>query len=205
MHEQLYLSGVPRPSAPGDHLFLAIIPDRDTAERITRLTDELRARLGLGNRQLAPERFHVSLYSLGTYSGVPEIVVRATDKAASVVAASMPPFTIKFDRAGSFTGRPDNRPFVLRDSGDNAALIKFHQRLGVELGRCGFPYNENARFTPHTTLLYSKQSAAEESIVAVSWTVWEFVLVHSLLGKTRHIPLARWQLQGQTGPARKLT
>jgi 2'-5' RNA ligase len=199
MHEQLYLPGTPRPLARTDHLFLALFPDDSVTRQISQLAKELRARLGLGDHQLAADRFHVSLYSLGTYSGVPEIVVRAASQAAVVVAASMAPFKVKFDRAGSFAGSRHHRPFVLRAGGDNAALAKFHGRLGAELGKRGFPCNPNSRFTPHTTLLYSKQSAAEESVNAVSWTVSEFVLVHSLLGKTQYIPLARWMLQGQAG------
>jgi len=203
MREQLYLPDIPKPPTPTDHLFLAIFPDDNAARLIAQLASRLRAAHGLGNKQLATDRFHVSLYSLGTYPGVPEIVVRAARKAAAALATSMPPFKIKFNRAGSFATSSDNRPFVLRDSGDNAALVKFHRRLGTELGKCGFPYNHNSRFTPHITLLYTKQSAAEESIDVLSWMVNEFVLVHSLLGKTRHIPLARWMLHGQTGSGRK--
>jgi 2'-5' RNA ligase len=30
----------------------------------------------------------------------------------------------------------------------------------------------------------------------VSWKVTEFVLVHSLVGQTRYIQLARWTLEG---------
>jgi 2'-5' RNA ligase len=198
MQEQLNLPGIPRLPVRMDHLFLAFFPDDSVTRQIAQLARELRARLGLGDQQLAAERFHVSLFSLGTYSGVPEIVVRAASQAAAAVAGSIAPFKVKFDRAGSFAGGRDHRPFVLRASGDNSALIKFHCRLGGELGKRGFPYNQNSRFTPHTTLLYSKQNAAEESVNAVSWTVSEFVLVHSLLGKTQYIPLARWTLQGPT-------
>jgi 2'-5' RNA ligase len=37
---------------------------------------------------------------------------------------------------------------------------------------------------------------AEEPVERVSWKVSEFVLVHSLQGQTRYIPLARWSLGG---------
>ena len=77
--------------------------------------------------------------------------------------------------------------------------MEFHRRLGAELGKCGFPYNGRSRFTPHTTLLYGEPITPEESVEAVSWVVNEFVLVHSLVGKTRHIPLARWMLHSHTG------
>jgi RNA 2',3'-cyclic 3'-phosphodiesterase len=203
MREQLYLPDIPKPPAPRDHLFLAIFPDDSTAGNIAKLASRLRTTHGLGNKQLATNRFHVSLYSLGTHSGVPGIVVRAASKAAVAVAVQTLPFKVRFNRMGSFSGNPGNRPFVLRASSDNAALMEFHRHLGAELGKCGFPYDGNSKFTPHMTLLYSEQGVAEESIEEVGWTVNEFVLVHSLLGKTRHIPLARWMLLGQTGYGRK--
>jgi len=31
-------------------------------------------------------------------------------------------------------------------------------------------------------------------VETVAWTVREFVLVYSLLGRTRHVPLGRWPL-----------
>jgi 2'-5' RNA ligase len=34
----------------------------------------------------------------------------------------------------------------------------------------------------------------EQKIEPVEWTVREIVLVHSLLGRTEHRPLARWTL-----------
>jgi hypothetical protein len=36
---------------------------------------------------------------------------------------------------------------------------------------------------------------AEQFVETVGWSVREFVLVHSLLGQTRHVLLARWPLQ----------
>jgi 2'-5' RNA ligase len=50
-------------------------------------------------------------------------------------------------------------------------------------------------FTPHVTLLYDGMSVAEQPVDPISWTVGEFVLVHSLLGQTRHIILDRWPLR----------
>jgi 2'-5' RNA ligase len=138
----------------------------------------------------------MTLYSLGMHVGVTEILVRAASEAAAAVAAVIPPFKVTFARALSFAGRPGNRPFVLRDSSDNTALVEFRRRLGAALDNCGVPHTPHSAFTPHLTLLYSKQSAAEESIEAVSWLVNEFVLVHSLVGKTIHNHLAHWTLQG---------
>jgi 2'-5' RNA ligase len=51
-------------------------------------------------------------------------------------------------------------------------------------------------FTPHVTLLYDRRCIDEQPIEPVGWTVREFALVLSLIGKTQHVPLGRWQLRG---------
>ncbi|MGH8283840.1 MAG: 2'-5' RNA ligase family protein [Gammaproteobacteria bacterium] len=50
-------------------------------------------------------------------------------------------------------------------------------------------------FTPHVTLLYGNNVMKPQSIEPIGWTVREFVLVHSLLGRTEHRVLERWPLQ----------
>jgi 2'-5' RNA ligase len=45
------------------------------------------------------------------------------------------------------------------------------------------------------TLLYDERGIAEHAIEPVSWTVREFVLVHSLRGQSKYIPLGRWPLR----------
>jgi 2'-5' RNA ligase len=194
MSEQLLFPEIPRPPGRNDCLFLAIFPDIATAARIARLTQRLRVTHRLQGKPLATSRLHVSLYHLGNYCGVPAGIVSAASAAAAAVAAVTPPFAITFDRAVSFSGKPGNRPFVLKQSGGpDAALATFHRNLGEALGRHGLPFDGTEKFTPHLTLLYDAQGVTEQSIDPVGWTATEFVLVHSLLGKTRHIPLARWR------------
>jgi len=59
----------------------------------------------------------------------------------------------------------------------------------------GFSVNGvKSSYTPHVTLLYDSQRVVQQAVETVAWTVREFVLVHSLLGQTRHIALMRWSL-----------
>ena len=51
-------------------------------------------------------------------------------------------------------------------------------------------------YEPHLTLLYDDRCVAEQAIDIVSWTVREFVLVHSLHGQGRYVMLGRWPLPG---------
>ncbi len=198
VNEQLPLfeiSDDPCPEKPSDNLFLAIVPDRDAAAVITRLALRLRVHHGLHGRPLAANRFHVSLIPLGRFAGVrPDLVARA-DKAVAEIAATTRSFTATFDRALSFAGRPGNHAFVLRMSTPNAALQKFRQDLGAACGRFGFP-RAHSQFVPHVTLLYDAQNVTEQEVEPVSWNATEFTLVRSLVGQSRHIPLAHWSLNG---------
>ena len=80
---------------------------------------------------------------------------RRCDWNASTVA--MAPFTVAFDGAEGFRGRPGHRPFVLR----------------------------------------GEDGVADRRVDTVSWAVHEFVLVHSLLGRSRYNVLARFPLRAQ--------
>jgi 2'-5' RNA ligase len=51
------------------------------------------------------------------------------------------------------------------------------------------------KFTPHVTLLYDDRMVPEQAVEPISWRVREFVLTHSLLGKTQHVELGRWPLR----------
>lgn len=194
MHEQLSLPGIPKPLEPIHGLFLGIFFDLGIRAELARFTRNSRATHGLQSKPFTPDRFHISLYSLGVYSELPASIVQAASMASERVAATMLPFWVTFDSAVSFNGKRANQPFVLRNNGNNRALFEFHRRLGAELRKCGVRCGVNSRFTPHITLLYAKQSVTEQFIEPVSWLISEFVLVHSLRSKSCYIPRGRWTL-----------
>ena len=175
-----------------DHLFLAVLPEPDATSCIFNLGQLELAKHGLRGKPIAKQRLHVTPASLGHFSGRPEWIIAVADAAARATAAATSPFDVGFNRAGSFVGRPDNRPFVLRDRGDNAALMTFQQRLWADLGGKG-----RSAFTPHVTLLYDEQLVPEEEVRPVRWTVSEFVLIHSFVGHSRYETLGRWTLRGR--------
>jgi 2'-5' RNA ligase len=177
-----------------DRLFFAIFPDAGTAVRIAQLREELRLELGLQGKPLASERLHATLHPVGDYAGLPQDRVARAGDVASTVA--MPPLTVAFEGAKSFRGRPGHRPFVLRGGDGVAGLMMLRQRLGLALEKAGLgrsvPHN-----TPHVTLLYDDRLVADRPVDTVSWAVHEFVLVHSLLGRSRYNVLARFPLRAQ--------
>lgn len=197
MTDQFPLAGFDTAPQPTDRLFFAMFPDVSAAAHFERLARHQCDEHRLRGTPLATERFHVTLHHLGDYAGLPRHIVAAAEQAAATVA--MPPFEIAFDRVGSFD-RPGNRPLVMRGGHGVAALTAFQQTLGAALKKAGLSHMVARDYTPHLTLLYDERRVAEQSVETISWTAHEFVLVHSLLGRTRHVSLGRWSLRGPARP-----
>jgi 2'-5' RNA ligase len=181
---------------PTDRLFLALLPPPEVALEIAGLAGRLRADHGLRGRPLEAGRFHITLNHLGDYAGLRPDIVRQASGAAQAVAAIAAPFNLAFNRAESFASRPGNRPLVLRGEDGLADLMAFQQTLGTELKKTSLGLWAKGAYTPHVTLLYDDQLVPATAVQAIGWTATELVLVHSLLGETRHIHLGRWPLSG---------
>lgn len=193
MIQQVSLPGFDAAPQLTDRLFFAIFPDPRAAERIASLAQQLREEHGLRGKPLKTERFHITLHHLGDYAGLPKDLVDVACAAAASVAAA--PFDVTFDHAASFSTVPRNRPFVLRGGDGLASLIAFQQTLGDALKKTVLGRWAKPAYTPHVTLLYDDRSVPEQPVPAVSWKASEFVLIHSLIGQTLHVPLARWPLR----------
>jgi 2'-5' RNA ligase len=182
------------PREATDRLFFAIFPDTAAASRIAETADALRSQHALRGKPLQTDRFHVTLHHLGDYAGLPDdLVVKAGQAAMGV---DMPAFDVAFDSASSFSRQPRNRPFVLR--GDPAGLYslqRLQSALGKTMAACGMGRRVEHNFTPHVTLLYDDRAVPDQPLEPIAWTVREFVLVRSLLGKTEHVIIGRWPLR----------
>ena len=189
MPDQLLFPGITAARPSTDGVFFAVLPDAGARVRIGDLTQGLREKYALTGRPLA-ERVHVSLQGLGEYPSFPDdMVARAIEAAAAVTLA---PFTVAFDRVMSFSGKPGQLPLVLRGEGA-AGITMLQQALGAALAKAGLRGGQSA---PHLTLLYDARCIDEQPIEPIEWTVRQFVLVHSLLGKGAYKSLGRWPLRG---------
>lgn len=181
------------PKAPTDRLFFGLFPDAETAARIADLGEAMRRKHGLKSRVHAVDRLHVTLFHLGDFAGLPRDLVRSSLAAAEGMRAA--PFEVTFDHATSFSGRPKNRPFILK--GDDEGLADLHAyRAALGLALAGQGVKTAGAFTPHVTLLYDEPIIAPDPIAPISWTVRELVLIRSHMGKSVHEPLGRWALEG---------
>lgn len=176
-----------------DRLFFALMPDAPAIERIERLIHELRRDHGLKGKALGASRFHVTLHLVGNFRGFPQEVADAACAAAQPLTV-IPAFKLCFDRVGSFARRPRNMPLVLLGEEGVMAAKAFQQALGKAMARAGEGHGDAAHYTPHLTLLYDDTHVAPRAIEPIGWTAQEFVLVRSLIGRSRHEVLARWLL-----------
>ena len=178
---------------PNDRLFLAVFPDAETASRIAALAQSLRSELGLQGKPLRADRLHVTLHHLGDHIGLRHDIVADATNAAARLASSA--FDIVFDRVGSFAGRTRNQPCVLLGDQGLVSLAAMQRELGERMKLAGLSRWVGKAFTPHVTLLYDDRNVPIQPIEPITWTVREFVLVHSLIGRTEHRILGRWPLR----------
>ena len=191
--DQASLPGIPT-AQPTDRLFFAVMPAAVTAERIAALALDLRERLTLSGRLRPTTHLHVTLHYLGDFAGVPRQLVETACAAAAGVA--MAPFEARFDHVASFAGRPGKHPFVLLENTANG-LAQLHAQLGARLAEAGLLRRERA-FVPHLTLLYDALTVERQPVEPLAWPVREFVLIHSLLGRTEYRVLGRWLLDADS-------
>lgn len=193
MSGQASFEGFDPPARPRDRLFFAFMPDHEAALRTQTTADHLRGAHQLKGKPLGVDRFHVSLFHVGDYAGLPEPVVAQASRVADGITAA--PFEMAFDRAVTFSGKPGHLPFVLLGR-EPAPLMAFHAALERQMRQAGLGQGGlQRRFTPHMTLLYGDHPVAEQGVAPIAWTAREFVLVHSLIGQGRYIVLARWPLR----------
>jgi RNA 2',3'-cyclic 3'-phosphodiesterase len=193
MAEQLHLPGFElRPAR--DNLFFGIVSRSNSAAAIFNAADSLRSLYGLNGRLIERERLHVSLHTVGLFDGPPKFMIERACEAGAMVSTS--PFPLMFDRVMSFDNKRDRRPLVLRPGYDLASLFTLHSVLGNAMKRARIGRHVMSRFVPHMTLLYDRRVIMERPIEPIQMNVRDFVLVHSLVGQSRYIELARWPLRG---------
>ncbi|WP_144150356.1 2'-5' RNA ligase family protein [Paraburkholderia sp. BCC1885] len=199
MPEQFWLPGLEAPPVATDGLFFAVLPDANTAASITKLSQQIRGEIRSKGKPLAANRLHVTLSYLGNFAGgLPQGLVDAAIKAAASI--KMEPFSVEFDHALRFGPEHRPGPLVLAGGDGVVGLHTLNEALARALQNVEFGDPVAARrpehYKPHVTLAYGMPYMAARPVEAVSWNVREFVLVHSLVGLTRHIELARWTLTG---------
>jgi tRNA(adenine34) deaminase len=190
--EQLSLDGFGPEPTGRDRLFFALLPDPAAAAQAGDIARQLPA--DASNTLVLEKHLHVTLYHLGDHDGVPTQVVEMASRAAAALA-NFPPFEFRLDRMERF-GRPTGKAPTVLVCSEEAPLRHLHANLGAALKANGLGRWRTTSFTPHLTLLWGHQAFPSRHVLPVAWKVQELVLVHSVLGETRHEVLGRWPLRG---------
>lgn len=175
-----------------DNLFLALFPTAEAAEQIAQLAAELKTAHELRGRPYQTSRLHMTLFCFNPL----EVNLSSIAEACTLATASTPPFEVRYDHVLSFPGRSRGAPFVLHASDGNSTLIEFHQRLESSFARSGTRVKGKPGFSPHITLLYDQRRVRRQEVKPVSWVAKELVMMHSLVGQSRYISIARWDFCG---------
>lgn len=178
------------PEPPINRLFLGLLLDKDTASDVDRVSERLRAENDIACSRLRRDRLHLSLHSVGEFLRFHKEAAREACRAVEMVAATQ--FQMCFDRAMTFSGRVDHRPTVLL--GSNSALLELRRSIGKALVRGGIRIGMS--FNPHVTLFYGPKAVPTQSIERIPFSVREFSLIWSELGRTRYHVLGSWPLKG---------
>lgn len=178
-----------------DRLFFALLPEPSTAQSIYEFAQERRAREGMTGRPIPPDRLHVSLLHLGDFGGLPQELVQSSGERMTSLAATLSPFEVSFDVIGNFSRRPVRKPLVLQQDHLDLQLKNLAEKLLRTFGppRSG---GSGTKFNPHVKLLYDEKTVQMETIPPFVWQAHEIVLVHSVIGQSRHVILDRWALKG---------
>lgn len=177
------------PPRPTDRLFFALYPDAAARERLAALGQELARRHALRGRPFAPERLHVTLAMAGDHVGLPDDLLGRVLAAGDAMRCS--PFDVGFDRITTFV-RPRKRPCVLLAGQGVETMSALHEALEAALRAGGVIDAPQRRFRPHLTLQYDDRGWPDAPIEPIRWTARKLVLMRSLLGRSRHVELARW-------------
>lgn len=192
MSDQMTFDGFAE-AVPTDRLFFAVFPDGAARDAIARLAADIGRRHALRGKPIEAGRLHITLHHLGDHAGLPSALVEQAGHAAQRVVA--PAFEVALDRVASFAARAEKKPCVLLEATGDSPLRRFRKLLGERLVQAGLGKRVTSEFTPHVTLRYERVLLPEQAVAPIAWTVREFALVHSLLGRTEHRILQRWPLQ----------
>lgn len=167
---------------PCHRLFFALQPPIPEMRRMGLIRDAL----GAADTPVTNDRFHLSLGITNDYASLPHDLVHRAMQIGDTISGD--PFALCLDRlsagAHSVALRPSRRP---------PALTALQKRINDLMLYWGMRRTDWS-FSPHVTLAYREGPAFLEPITPVSWEAREVVLIHSLVGMTRHVELGRWPL-----------
>jgi 2'-5' RNA ligase len=168
-------------------LFFALWPDAATRAALASRIHALRAQGG--GRPVPDDKLHLTLLFHGRVR--PQLVPVLRDMASRI---SVPPDTLVLDRVDYWRR---NQLVCLEATRCPPALSALVDQLVQGSRNLSLPIEERP-YVPHITLLRRASRRVElHDFAPVSWSITEFVLVHSVAGRdaATYDVIDRWQMQ----------
>jgi len=163
-------------------LYCAFRPSLDQARYVWDQIDWLEP----DDDRVEPERYHVTLVSLGNWPNSPTGRIERARRVCATLEG--PSFRIVLDHL-VLADR-----VLLKPSETIPALDRFQFRLRSVLADAGLVSCRNASFNPHLTVSYRAKPGVPAFVPPVSWLVQDFVLIESLFGQRTQTDRGRWLL-----------
>lgn len=163
-------------------LFFALKPSRIEAN----LTGLFRDATGIPLEVVANDRLHLTLGITSDYAAFPTDVAQRLLTIGEHLAGD--PFVLTLDRLSG-----SERSVALRPNKRPPALSAMQKQIDDQL-RYWNLMRTNWSFNPHVTLGYRPGLSFLKPVTPVEWDVHDVVLIHSVVGATRHNELGRWPL-----------
>ena len=170
---------------PAHRFFFALFPPIGLARAIVQKAGPLTE----GARMMRPERLHVTLDILDDFVEYPNDIAQALIAAGARVSAA--PVEVTLDRLSGGAHTIALRP-RLRQIG----LHRLQRSIATARDAAGIRARAGYRFSPHMTLSYRTGAPFSRPVAPIAWQAAEFVLIHSLIGRTVHEVIGRWPLTG---------
>jgi len=176
-------------------LFFVLRPTIEATTEALEIAQVCRTAHSLTGPSRPRELLHVTLNGIGAYRRLPQDIVFGAEQVAATVRAS--PFELVLDEVMSFRHPGEPQAFVICSRQENEMLLDLRRQIQEGLYEAGLPYNVGGHLTPHMTLLYDRKTVLPEKLERpVRWNIQEFLLIHSIYGKSEHNVVGRWPLLG---------
>lgn len=144
-------------------------------------------------RAILHDHLHLTTALVADQAAFPKAIRNVMVAIGDAIVAR--PFQIVLDQVAT-----NGDAVVMCPSERLRAFWRFHRQLADLMRQAGLAPRPGWRFNPHMTLSYGFGRPFQIEILPLSWTVTEFVLIHSYLGRTRHEIVARWPLPDPADP-----
>lgn len=169
-------------------LFFAVRPPEEAVPYL--VEEQGRFRPGHAVRR---EHLHLTTVIVNDHRVFPAAIAERMRAVGDAIIADQ--FPIILDEVAA-----SRRSVVMVPSEPLRGFDVFQQCVARGMARAGLRERDGRRPRPHVTLLYRHGPPLRQGTIPLSWTATEFVLIHSLLGETRHVVLARWPLRAPKPP-----